>query len=138
MVTHDVKFEGKTYKLPDQFVADVMETGLAGGISYWAAVLEYASCENPGYNKARVIEFEEDDAKPMDLTIEVMVTGIQRMLDQRPVHPDSRSNLVATYGQLWTWLRDAVLDPEDGIVMVDAEVADAVIQFALFEEIVYG
>jgi hypothetical protein len=46
--------------------------------------------------------------------------------------------LVSTYYQLYGWLLDAVKNPEEDSVMIDADVADAVVQFGLFEEQRYG
>jgi hypothetical protein len=138
---HTVDAGPKIVQLDDQFFADILSAAVNGGIGYWAEVVAYNTGGNPAHNKAvLLVQVEHPDEPPTEYTVdlEVIRNGVQLMLSHRPDRPDSRSSLIATYGQMHEWLTDACLDPENGTVMVDADTADAVVQFGLFEEITFG
>lgn len=136
-----VKILGRDYELTHQFLADILHTALAGGIQYWCDVVSETTGENPALNKAEIMEEWSGGDSPEDrhhtVDIEVIRKGIERFLNDPPT-VRYESNTSATYSQLYDWLMGAVEDPEDGIVMVDSEVADTVVQFGLFEDLVYG
>ncbi len=128
---HDIKV---ICKVDDEFLSDILTTAAEGGINYWCEILRYETGDNPAYTK---IVIQEEDEEERTLDIQVILKGIQKMLDTPPANK-STSTMVATYYQLYGWLLDAVKNPEVDNVMIDADVADAIVQFGLFEEQRYG
>src|SRR5690348_1258792 len=127
----------KGYTVDDQFFADILSVGLApSGIGYWAQIVTHRSGENPALDSATIMVDEgEEYPKQYNITMETIMNGVQRVMQDPPPN-ESTSNLVATYYQKWEWLRQSL---EDGdTVMVDAEVADMVIQYGLLEKEIFG
>jgi hypothetical protein len=122
------------------FLANTLSTACEGGISYWASVGDYDwgfpdmghSDGRPwlageqAYVTAKVWEDDSEDVTPFDVDLETIAKGWGLFMDK-------------------TWERDYFqtdaklanrTNGEDGDV--DAEVADVVLQLALFGEVVYG
>ena len=106
-----------------ELVDEVLSCAFEGGINYWVTGMvgvekfaegaTYASeCVSRG--KSVVIPFDKDDfANPPSnvLTVTKMVKGIQLYLNENP----------------WSDLED-----------IDADIADRIVQYALFDEVIYG
>lgn len=129
---HDIKI---TCKVDDEFLSDILTTAAEGGINYWCEIVRYETGENPAHTV--LVITESDEQEPIRVDIQVILKGVQKMLDTPPANK-STSTVVSTYYQLYGWLLDAVKNPHEDAVMIDADVADAVVQFGLFEEQRYG
>ena len=116
----------KTITVTNQDIDDIMCTALEGGITYWcskAKVIgeylgEYASEQ---ISRGGVLMIYHEDEAPCDLTKEKLLEGVQRAIEEG-------------------WYADYEWYDANGIdtCNVDAEVADCIVQFALFGEVVYG
>lgn len=110
------------FKITDRFVDDVMCTALSGGINYW---LGGYICED---YKEREYMYEvisaggeigiiDEDGNSYVLDLDVFCDGFKKYVDW------SIKNNKPVY-----------FDPSD----IDAEIADIIIQFGIFDEIIYG
>ena len=114
-------------KVTQQDIDDIMATALDSGISYWcrkAEVVgdylgEYASDQISRGGVLKLYDAEEDDV--YELTLDKFLTGLEKAI---------RDNWFADYD----WHNGKELDTCN----VDAEVADVIIQLALFDDVVYG
>lgn len=110
-------------------IDDIMVSALEGGITYWcdkakvdgSSLGEYAS-EQISRGGTLILHDMEEDRNEL-LTKEKLLQGI-RMYAEQPKHGDIFE------------VMDHELHIDCG--MVDAEVADAIIQYAIFSEIFYG
>lgn len=116
----------------DEFLRDVAITAVECGVDYWAVVEGYRWLDDDGtelpFPKASIIELD-DGGSPVAvhaLTKDAVLRGINALL----------SGSVNVNPLLVAELRDAIEGDDAG--MVDAEMADCVVQAALFNEIVYG
>lgn len=124
MMNTDMTFVGtvtQTVDIPRQMVSDIMCTALEGGINYWCDAVsaeewpeeaEYAS-DVIGFGSVLEIHDAEDD-ETYRLTLEMFLDGLGKA--------------AAHYGQSVEQFYDNH----------DAEYADLVVQFALFDKVVYG
>ena len=108
-------------------IDDIVATALEGGINYWcnrAEVMgdylgEFASDQISRGGVLRLYDAEED--KVYELTLEKLLHGIQK-----------------AYEGLWYmdygWCDGKTLDT----CQIDADVADAIVQFGIFDELIYG
>lgn len=108
-------------------IDDIMSAALEGGITYWADSAEvgpegflgeYAS-ENISRGGILIIHDAEDDVEHT-LTLDKLIGGIKLFI----------SNGLAPNGMVWAGEIDTC--------QVDGEAADAIVQLALFGEVVYG
>lgn len=116
-------------------IDDIMVSALEGGINYWAdeAKVEedkrVAAWGHERISRGRCLKihtmepFDEDDTEWYELTKEKFLKGIERYIAQ------------PTSGDFLEFV-DHELRIDAG--NVDAVVADAIIQYALFGEIIYG
>lgn len=122
----------KEIKVTQEDIDDIMVSALEGGICYWccrAEVVgdylgEYASeqISRGGELKLHVFEpFDEDDTEEYTLTREKLLHGIKKAYEEG-------------YYADYEWCDGKTLD----CCQVDAEVADVIVQLALFDEWVYG
>lgn len=110
-------------------IDDIMVSALEGGITYWCDKLkieghclgEYAS-EHISRGGTLILHDMEEDRNEL-LTKEKLLQGI-RMYAEQPKHSDIFEVI------------DHELHIDCG--MVDADVADSIIQYAIFSEIFYG
>lgn len=117
----------KTVKITQEDIDDIMCSALEGGITYWcrkAKVVgeylgEYASEQISRGGKLKLYDAEEDEV--YELTLEKFLKGIELAIQH---------NYYAEYG----WCDGTMLDTCN----VDASVADAIIQLALFDDVIYG
>ena len=132
------------YKLPNisfsvvispEDIDDIMATALEGGITYWADKAEvpeekrvadwgHEQIARNGELLIHVIEpFDQDDAEWYTLTREKFLRGLEKYLKN------------PAYGNILEFI-DGELEMD--ACYVDANVADAIVQYALFDEIIYG
>lgn len=116
----------KNITITNQDIDDIMCTALEGGINYWCSKAkvvgnylgEYASEQ---ISRGGVLMLYPDGEPPYDLTKEKLLNGIQQAINN-------------------DWYTDYGWYDANGIdtCNVDTDVADAIIQLALFGEMVYG
>ena len=122
----------KEIKVTQQDIDDIMVSALEGGITYWADACkvigdylgEYASeqISRGGELKIHTSEpFDEDETEWYTLTREKLLRGIKKAYEEG-------------YYADYEWCDGKAID----CCQVDAEVADAIVQLALFDEVVYG
>ena len=118
----------KTIKITTEDIDDIMCAALEGGINYWcgnAKVVgeylgEYAS-EQIARGGSLILTDFEDEEEQYELTRPKLLNGIKLAADEG-------------YYTEYDWINGNELDT----CQIDADVADAIIQLALFGDIVYG
>ena len=126
MNEYKVKIE-KEITVTQEDIDDIMCSALEGGITYWcnrAEVVgkyigEYASEQISRGGTLKLYDAEEDEV--YELTLEKLLKGIQMAIYE---------NCYAEY----EWFNCEGIDP----CQIDAAVADVIVQFALFNEVVYA
>lgn len=126
MENFKIKIE-KEITVTQQDIDDIMVSALEGGITYWcrkAEVVgdylgEYASDQISRGGALKLYDAESDDV--WVLTLEKLLHGIEKAYD---------GNWFKDYG----WCDGSVIDTCE----VDGEVADTIVQYALFDELVFG
>lgn len=112
-------------ELDESFLDDVCVTAAEGGINYWANGRSHTLKGS----QFRIVEQEPsegDTAKVFDVTHEAIKLGITRVLNPAfEINADTRMDLYR-----------AVVTNDCG--HIDADVADAIVQAAMFNELVYG
>jgi len=117
-------------KVDEQFLRDIAITAIEGGTGYWASVSEYRA--DVAANEIIVVihfyegEDDGDDQQTRKLTLMDIAEGIKRVLN-----PEFRVG-----DQIKGCLIQSICSNDAG--MADADVADVIVQAALFGEIVYG
>ncbi|MBQ8133560.1 MAG: hypothetical protein IJ711_00090 [Lachnospiraceae bacterium] len=125
----------------DQDIDDIMVAALEGGINYWCDEAEvigdylgkYASDQISRGGKLRlhVIEpFDENDSEYYELDLDKFLAGLKAYL----AYPDAPYVITAAKPHGFREKPAYILD----CCLVDAVVADMIIQFGLFGEIIYG
>lgn len=113
--------------LPPQFFYDILTTAAEGGIAYWA-------------------DYRVKRAEDLSVT-EIYDLSDAESGEQFPDYVDvfdifrAVQDVVARRAKVSSWVREAVLsDVETGEsgCRIDADVADVLVQLALFGEVVYG
>ena len=115
-------------KLTVQDIDDIMVSALEGGITYWACkaeVVEEKRCSDWGHEQiarggALIIHDAESNDK-WELTLEKFLNGVKLWLQ----NGDDRYHALQKGGTLDT-------------CVIDGEMADLIIQYALFGEVVFG
>ncbi len=122
-----------------QDIDDIVCTAFEGGITYWCNRVEvvgellgkYASDQISRGGKLKIYvdePFDEDDTTEYELDRVKLLRGLQMYL-AFPCKPCGITDISWRDGK-----KAIVIDTSN----VDAEVADMIIQFALFKEIIYG
>lgn len=117
----------KRIKVTNEDIDDIMATALEGGITYWCNKVtvvgkylgEYASEQISRNGKLKLHDAEEGET--YELTLNKLLNGICKAIEH---------DYFVDYG----WFVGNKLDTG----MVDAEVADVIIQLALFDDVIYG
>lgn len=108
----------------DECIDDIMTTALEGGITYWcdeAKVVgdylgEYASEQISRGGVLKLHDPEEDQY--YELTLDKFLTGLKKVVSERGL--------------------DVIYEGKIDSSEIDSEDADAIIQYAIFGEVVYG
>lgn len=120
-------------QVTQQDIDDIMVAALEGGITYWAdaAVVPgdrrvadwgHEQIARGGVLRIHTTEpWDKDDTEWYELTREKLLDGIKKAYE-------------GSYYTDYDWCDGQTLD----CCQVDAEVADAIVQLALFGEVVYG
>jgi len=114
-------------KVTSQDIDDIMSTALEGGINYWCCKAEvvgkrlgeYASDQISRGGTLILHDAESSDSWPLNL--ETLLAGLTMA-----VEGDWYSD--------YEWYGNGELDTSQ----IDAEVADVIVQLALFEDIIFG
>lgn len=114
-------------KVTQQDIDDIMCAAFEGGITYWCYRAEvvggykgkYASEQISRGGKVRLYDSVEDAV--YELTLEDFLNGITKAIEEN-------------WYDNYDWHDGSSIDTCN----VDAEVADTIIQLALFDEVVYG
>lgn len=117
----------------NEFLFDVFVTAIEGGVNYWARVSDYRckGHDNDGAFSAKLNPAEPDDFDAQVVDIDVISKGIGlfvKWMGTPPVFgPDHYFHQFVAANRT---------NGDDGDY--DAEVADMIVQFGLFGEVVYG
>ena len=126
MKKYEVKVEIRV-ELTQENIDDIMVTALEGGITYWCSeaspecgelLKEYPSEQISRGGALLLYDFEEEAYRRLDL--EKFLKGFKLWVD----------NAGDEYG--------AIEDGKVDCCNIDADCADAIIQYALFGEVIYG
>lgn len=116
-----------TLTVTETDIDDIVCTALEGGITYWCNKAEVVgdylgdwAHEQISKGGTLIFHDTEEDEK-YELTRDKLLNGIKLAYEQ---------NWFSSYG----WTDGKVLDT----CQIDADVADTIIQLALFEEVIYG
>lgn len=129
------------FELADQTCHDVICTACEGGINYWCDIVRKTRATRPGETVPDITSFEaqvqdgpvscdhpEIEAQEIDVfTIDpgMIRDGLRRLLaPDANISPSIRNDAVLQ-----------LIDPEHAC---DADTADAIVQFAVFGELVFG
>lgn len=117
------------------FLSAIIITAVEGGINYWAAVEDYSHT-----TPAQALVYDQEEGIGMvlnvpavDIALEKILTGADhgdfvKYFPKRYVEPLRIANLI----------NDTCPDDIDGAEDIDADFADAIVQVALFGEVIYG
>lgn len=110
-----------------EFLADVLITAVEGGINYWVDVIEdYVWQENGqmiSHPRASIKPIDEERLRPLG-TGQIKI-GIHRILNSDLVNPQIKSQIFRAVSEAFAG-------------DIDATAADAIVQVALFDDIVYA
>jgi hypothetical protein len=106
-----------------QMYVDILVTALEGGINYWAAVPEY-KVDYPNSVTAIVADLEGDD-KPVELTYDLIKAGYDLLL----------SGKIKLHSGL---VKDLEHSQRTGEFEGDSELADCIVQAAIFQDVIYS
>lgn len=120
----------KNISVTDENIDDIMVTALEGGINYWCGSAlpkdeDYKGADYASHAVSKgatlILTDVEDESEEWELTREKLLEGVSKYL--------SLNNPAD------------IVDEETGELdacMIDADVADCILQLALFNEIVFG
>ena len=116
-----VNIESKV-ELTRQDIDDLVVTALEGGINYWCRKAKVLQCPEPYTYASDVISrngslmlYDAESPDKWELTLEKFMKGVKFVCE-----------------------RDKYTNAEDLMDNHDADTADAIVQYALFNEIVFG
>lgn len=116
----------------EQFLKDVLITAVEGGINYWSAVSDY----DPDAGTVKVHEYEPDEGETdqwgyAEVGVTVDLDSIAKGIGV--LNGKGEAWRTGYWAEFWRANRT---NGEDGDY--DAEIADVIVQTALFGEVVYG
>lgn len=125
-MNYEIKIE-KTIKVTQEDIDDIMCSALEGGITYWCCNAEVVgdylgeySSEQISRGGTLILHDAEEDEK-YELTLDKLLKGIEIAA-------------INNYYSDYEWINGNEID----CCQVDAEVADCIVQCALFGDIIYG
>jgi len=126
-----------TVNVTDDFLTYVLCTAVEGGSNYWAAfkTLDRRTVEGSDiewYSRVRVRD-HESDTEPVIIGLGELHEGVRRVIAGDMNRKESHANCHPRYGAA---LLEAVVTDDAG--NVDVELADLILQAAVFGHVVYG
>ena len=120
-------FPKMSVKITQEDIDDIMVSALEGGINYWCCKAEvvgdylgeYASEQISRGGTLKLYDAEEDEV--YELNLDKLISGITKAISEG-------------YFKHYEWYSATEIDPCN----VDAEVADVIIQLALFDDVIFG
>lgn len=129
------------HRLSDQACYDLICTACEGGINYWADVTSKKRQRHEGSDVPDIISFEaaiQDGPVTCDHP-DIKAAEIDAFMIDPGMIRDGIRRLVAPGAEISPAIRnDAVLTLTDEEHAPDADTADAIVQFAVFGELVFG
>ena len=115
-------------ELSDQTCGDILCAALEGGIGYWAVAQDIKRTEDEDWNylSATLTDAEEDEDWKYVVDYDAIRRGVERLLDSALQMDENLRGAVFT----------SVLCPNSAVL--DAEIADCIVQAACFNKLVYG
>jgi hypothetical protein len=113
----------KTVDIPDGVLKDILITAFEGGINYWCNSARTISGEGcyEAFDADRYVILHEFDGDEHLLNKKKVLNGIVKFCEFRKVAVEAFAS-----------------DDWYDIINLDAEVADIIVQFGLFDDIIYG
>lgn len=112
-----------------QLLKDTLTTAVEGGIGYWLAAGTVERDEEGNAIALRNCRDAEDSSSLFD---DITLDTVKRGIDELRMHAELAA---ARYNKA---VIEALADPENSGVFIDADVADVIVQVGLFGEVVYG
>ena len=126
MKTYHVEVHN-TIAVTAEDIDDIMCAALEGGITYWCNKAKVTGAYLGDYASEQIsrggtlLLFDAEDGEVYELTCEKLLKGIKLAYEQQ-------------YFVEYEWCNGKELD----CCNVDAEVADCIVQLALFDDVIYG
>lgn len=114
-----------------EILSDTIITAIEGGIGYWSVCTEYKWQDKKPHEVFAKVEIEEelrddDDQDEYLIDCQVIKRGLEKIL----------SGGVPLSSQILGWIHQSLNEGDAG--MIDATVADCIVQAGLFGEVRYG
>ncbi|MGN7104887.1 hypothetical protein ACTHR6_24965 [Ralstonia holmesii] len=125
-------------EVSDQFLWDVLCTAVEGGSNYWAqfkTLERYEGEHGPEHARVRVTEYGDADSavSRKEIGLTDLAEGMRRIMTRTMDKPEDHANVHSSHSGA---LLVAVVEDDAG--QVDGELADLILQAAMFGHIVYG
>ena len=126
METYNIEIN-KKYLVTSEDIDDIMCAALEGGINYWCRKAEVVGDYLGEYASEQIsrggtlILYDAESSDKWELNLENLLCGIEKAIEEN-WYPE------------YEWFEDGRLETSQ----IDAEVADVIVQLALFDEIVFG
>lgn len=124
MKTYNIEIN-KKYIVTSEDIDDIMCAALEGGINYWCRKAEVVGEYLGDYASEQIsrggtlILYDAESSDKWELNIEKLLCGIEKAIEE---------------WYEYEWFKDGRLETSQ----IDAEIADGIVQLALFDEIVFG
>lgn len=124
METYNIEIN-KKYIVTSEDIDDIMCAALEGGINYWCRKAEVVGEYLGDYASEQIsrggtlILYDAESSDKWELNIEKLLCGIKKAIEE---------------WYEYEWFEDGRLETSQ----IDAEIADGIVQLALFDEIVFG
>lgn len=124
MKTYNIEIN-KKYIVTSEDIDDIMCAALEGGINYWCRKAEVVGEYLGDYASEQIsrggtlILYDAESSDKWELNIEKLLFGIEKAIEE---------------WYEYEWFEDGRLETSQ----IDAEIADGIVQLALFDEIVFG
>ena len=124
METYNIEIN-KKYLVTSEDIDDIMCAALEGGINYWCRKAEVVGDYLGEYASEQIsrggtlILYDAESSDKWELNLENLLCGIEKAIEE---------------WYEYEWFEDGRLETSQ----IDAEIADGIVQLALFDEIVFG
>jgi hypothetical protein len=115
-----------------QFLMDILTTALEGGIGYWSQVGYEREEDMDTLNVVQIGPFY--DAEDPKVLLSADLVGVGTIADALQAMVDPNNSRISD------WLRSVLLTAisTDDAGDIDTDLADVIVQYAVFEEVRYG